>query len=402
MVNSNVDYWSTNGTSEGNDSLGSYFSDSSNDRRLDVMTDPRILYDTASGRFFASVLDLTRSQIVLVISPTAHPGSSAWIYNFPSYGCQDQPRLGVSDSLVAIGDDLFTDCGTYGQRVGGEVTVMSKADLLTGASLHSTTYGPAALYSSITPVVSLSPTPLLWFASSDFFFDSIDLFAANKVDASALGLRRVPVQPLFAVPPSLQSDPALIDSGDNRVQNAVWENNRLLLAISNGCMINGEVGIFACARYIAIDTTNTGSPSVTMDATIALDQNRDMFYPTVIPASDGTIYSVFGYSSPGETPSIGILTDPAQPSGWYTVTPGSGANESGRWGDYFGIARDPTDATHVWVAATYGTGGEGWSTTVAALGATPFTIKPPPAPTPTPSSKPSPKAKTKPKKHKHK
>jgi hypothetical protein len=257
---------------------------------------------------------------------------------------------------------------------------MNKADLLSGAQLHRTTYGPSALYSSITPVVSLSSTPILWFASSDFFFDSIDLFAADKVDATALGLRRVPVSPLFEVPPSLQSDPALIDSGDNRVQNAIWENNQLFLTITNGCLINGETGVYSCARYIGIDTTNTAEPSLTMDSTVALNDNRDMFYPTIMRASDGTIYSVFGYSSAGETPSIGMLVNPAQLTSWFQLTGGTGANESGRWGDYFGIARDPSEPTHVWVAATYGTGGEGWSTTVAALGPSAFQVAPPVAP----------------------
>jgi hypothetical protein len=384
MVNTNVEFWSKGGAAEGTDTLGSFFTDSANDRRLDQMSDPRVLYDSSSARWFATVVDVTRNEVVMVVSPTAQPGSSAWIYSFPFAGCPDQPRLGVSDALVAFGVDLFSDCGSFGHRIGGLVKVISKAELLTGAAPVTETYGPSPLYGAITPVVSLSSTPTLWFASSNFVYGSIDLFAADKVEASSLALRRVLVWPLSPVPDALQSDSSLINTGDDRIQTAVWENNELYVSVSDGCVVNGEAGVHACARYVGIDTTNEFAPVVTMDAGVALDQNRDIFYPTIMPSSDGIIYSVFGYSSAEETPGIGILTQPAEISTWTTLTTGTGANESGRWGDYFGTARDPADPTHVWVAAAYGTGGGGWSTTVAPLGSTPFQLTPPPTVPPPP------------------
>lgn len=386
MTNAGVDVWTTTGQLEQFLSLGAYFTSSGEDRRLDEMTDPRVLYDTQSQHWFAMALDVTTDSNILAVSPTPVPGAGSWIYTFPSSGCPDQPRLGISDNLVAFGDDLFSDCGSYGNLIGGEVTILNKASVLLGGPSGANTYGPSYLFGHITPVVSISPTPILWFAASDFLFDTVDLFAADKVAAGALGERTVNVGALSDAPWALQSDPALINTGDNRVQNAVWENNSLWIAISNGCTVNGETGVHGCARYIGINTTDSQNPSVILNSEMALDQNRDLFYPAVMPANDGTLYTVFGYSSANETPGIGITAQPQDYSGWETLQPGSGANESGRWGDYFGISRDPTDPSHIWVAAAYGTGGDSWATSVFATGASEFSIKPPPQPAPPPAT----------------
>lgn len=406
MTNAGVDVWTTQGRIETSESLGAYFTDTGTDRRSDQMSDPRVLYDTQSQHWFAIVLDVTRQTTVMAISPTPIPGSGSFIYTFPSSGCPDQPRLGISDTLVAFGDDLFSDCGQFTYLIGGEVTILNKANLIAGTTADEDVYGPSFLYGHITPAVSLSSTPNLWFAATSFLYDTVELFAADKVHADALGLRELGLGALSAAPDALQSDPALINTGDNRVQNAVWENNHLWLAVSDGCLVQGEDGVHACARYVGIDTTDNENPFVTMNVDMALDQGQDIFYPAIMPSSDGTLYSVFGYSSASETPGIGITTQPQDFSGWSALKVGAGANESGRWGDYFGIALDPTDPTHIWVAGAYGTGGDTWGTTVGVLGPAPFSITPPaarPAPTPqAPKQKPKlrVKRKEKPKAHK--
>ena len=93
MVNSNVEVWAKDGTFEKSESLGAFFSDSSNNRSSDEMTDPRVLYDTQSGHWFSSVLDLTTDEVIMVVSPSAVPSNGGWVYQFPSSGCQDQPRF---------------------------------------------------------------------------------------------------------------------------------------------------------------------------------------------------------------------------------------------------------------------------------------------------------------------
>ncbi len=89
---------------------------------------------------------------------------------------------------------------------------------------------------------------------------------------------------------------------------------------------------------------------------------------------------MYGYSSATDYPSLAVTIDPGHASGYVELKAGQGANGSGRWGDYFSAARDPSDGSRAWVAGAYGTPG-GWGTYIAALSTTPFTIaNPTPAP----------------------
>ena len=397
MVNQEVMVWTRSGTLRKDTSLGAFFSSSGVDRTADQMSDPRAVFDAASGRWFFSVLDVTQNQIMLYVTSTSDPLGTAEVYWFDSTGCPDQPRVGVSDSIVALTDNLFSDCGTFGQEIGGEVLLLDKATLLAGQPAQSTWYGPDPRYSSITPAVSLSSTGTLFLVATDYWGDQLDVFSATAVNSDSIPVSLVPVSGISVVPDALQSDPLLVASGDNRVQNAVFENGTLWLAFSDGCAVAGEPGTYSCARF---DTVALGSMSLTADTEFALADQRDALYPNLMPTSDGNVIATFGYSSASETPGIGFIANPATPgSTWTQLTAGTGPTESGRWGDYFGIARDPNDPTHVWFAASYGTGGNGWGTTVAELG--PYVAPVSSPPTITPSAPPAspPKAKPKPRRH---
>jgi hypothetical protein len=81
--------------------------------------------------------------------------------------------------------------------------------------------------------------------------------------------------------------------------------------------------------------------------------------------------------------------NPGSATGWSLLARGTGPNTSGRWGDYFGAARDPSEPSRVWITGQLGSaaaGPGGWETTVAALAAAPFTIFPPTQPTPPPTA----------------
>jgi hypothetical protein len=403
MVNVMVQTWSRDGRVRATESLGSYFSSGDTDRRIDQMSDPRVLYDTQSARWFSLAFDVSRHETVMRISQGADPSGGSWLYTFPSSGCPDQPRLGISDTLVAFSDNYFGDCGSFGVLIGGELTVLSKADLMIGASVGNAKYGPDPRFSSITPVQSLGPSSNLFFVASDYWLDSVDVFWAVGVGGT-IPRRTLPVRSIVLTPDAFQSAPELINTGDNRIQNAVYEpsTKSIWFAMSDGCFVNGDPTLRACGRFTSIDPF---AMTVTHEQEVALAENRDLLYPMVMPTTDGNVYGAFGFTSPVETPGVGVISgwdDPA--ATWTTIVDGKGANESGRWGDYSGIARDPLDGTRIWVAAAYGTGTTTWSSVVAAAGASPFTLPRPPvaSPKPTPpKTKPRKKPKPKPKR-KHK
>ena len=136
--------------------LGTFFRAGATDR----LTDPRVLYDAPSGRWFASISNLDTSSVMLAVSRGADPTGVWSTYSFGASGCADQPRLGLSDSAVVIAADIFSSCDSnFAPLLGGELWVLNKQQLLDGApSIASQVYGPDRSLDGLAPVQSLSPT----------------------------------------------------------------------------------------------------------------------------------------------------------------------------------------------------------------------------------------------------
>jgi len=117
-------------------------------------------------------------------------------------------------------------------------------------------------------------------------------------------------------------------------------------------------------------------PHVVQDMTYGL-AGYYYFFPAVITDGAGNLEVVFGRSSADvshpEFPGLRVVgrlqTDPLntlQPS--IQLWPGAFYNTSGRWGDYYGAALDPSDPSKVWVAGEYGKyASNKWATRVAQL-----------------------------------
>src|SRR5207244_3104210 len=158
-VNTAIAIWTTGGATPQlvrSQHLGAFFSNASTNRTGDAMTDPRVIYDNVSGRFFAAVFDITRVELDVAVSATSDPDGAWTIYPLPSGGCPDQPRLGTSDAVVVVTDDQFSSCRGRGVFLGGEVNVLSKQDLLAASpSPRRSHFGPDNRFAAITPAQSL-------------------------------------------------------------------------------------------------------------------------------------------------------------------------------------------------------------------------------------------------------
>jgi len=120
MVNTQWQVWNkTSGSSVESGNLGTFFGTGS-----DGLTDPRVLYDYQSQRWFASILDTTTNKILLTASKSSDPryqSGSNWYttvtFRAGSY-CLDQPMIGTSDDKVALSVNAFSSC-TNPTQVGG-------------------------------------------------------------------------------------------------------------------------------------------------------------------------------------------------------------------------------------------------------------------------------------------
>lgn len=371
-VNSSIGVWSVSGTTASlvsNQLLGVFFSGAGIDRSKDDMTDPRVLFDPVSGRWFAAVFDITRRELDVAVSASS-AASGAWtVYALPSNGCPDQPRLGTSDAVVVVTDDLFSSCRGFGRFLGGEVIVLSKADMLAGAaSPRKSTFGPDTRIAAVTPVQSLGSTSAEYLVALEQSGASIQLVHVDGPEVASLPFATVrlgtPLQDPTAAPQRGSNRP--VDSGDDRIQNAVWEQGRIWLTAATVC----PGSPLSCGRVLQLDAA---AGKLVRDTTIELPSSRSLFYPAVAPDALGNAVVGFGYSSPADFPSMGytyvrpdgVVAPPAD------LAAGTAPNESGRFGDYSGAARDPGDASVVWLASQVGEASDGtsfgWGSEIAAV-----------------------------------
>lgn len=361
-------------------SLGDFFSTTTANRHADFMSDPRLVYDSTSDRWFFVAFDVTRAETDLAVSLSDDPTQSWFIYGFPAAGCPDQPHVAISDTMVAITYNLFADCATrVPPYIGGVIRLFDKAALVAGQAPASGFFGPDSRFISITPVALLSGGSTMFFVSTDYIFSQVVMYTATSVSQPSIPIRRVPVGFLRPVPAPAQAGTSItVDAGDNRVQDAFLLGGNIWLAANDGCTVGGV--LTGCVRY---EELTPGGP-VLDQREEALAAGRSALYPAFRPDAAGNLISVFGFSSPSDFPGLAADIDPGHASGYTELKAGVAANTSGRWGDYFSASYDPVDNTRVWVAGAYGKPG-GWGTYIAALGGSPFAI---PNPTPPPAAPP--------------
>lgn len=357
------------------ESLGSFFTTTAADRRTDAMGDPRLLYDPRSGRWFFVAFDVTRNETDLAVSATDDPTQSWVIYALAAAGCPDQPRIAVSDTMLALSYDLFSSCTTrVPPYVGGVTELFDKQALLAGQAPAASAYGPDSRFTAITPASPLDGGASVFLVSTDYTLSQIVLYAASAVGESSLPLQRIPIRLLRRSPPSAQMGSTVaLDTGDNRVQDAFAEHGVIWLAANDGCTVFGSSALQGCLRYVELSTGGR----VIVEREEALANSRSALYPAFRPDAGGNLISVYGYSSANDSPSLAATIDPGRTSGYVQLKAGESADESGRWGDYFTATRDPLDGSRVWVAGAYGRAG-GWGTYIAALSASDPSNPPPP------------------------
>ena len=352
----------------------------------DGLTDPRILWDTSSGRWFASISDEDQSSVMLAVSHGADPTGDWSVYSFPAGGCADQPRLGVADGVVVLAADVFQKCEGFATVLGDEVWVVNKEQAVAGATtVSSTSFGPNATYSSLQPVQSLSPTATEFLVGVDIPSSrAVHVLTVDGIPPAAVTMQAVAapaIVPLSVPPDGQQPQPSpTIRTNDARILDAVWENGKLWFSGNTGCVPAGDSVLRACAHVTEVSTE-----TMTVDWDVDLGRaNEYLFYPAICPDSSGDLVVVYGESSTHEKPAV--VVQGRAPDGTFTapavVARSRVAHLGDRYGDYFGAARDPGNPDVVWVVgeiAPAAATAEGWASAVASVQVTPAGATPPAA-----------------------
>lgn len=369
MVNNEMGIWSTSGAAEGTRALSDFFGTGS-----DSISDPWVVYDTGSGRWFAAILDKTRDNLQIAASHSGDPTGawSVWLHPWTINGLPvflDQEFLGTSDSQVAMTANLYSLDGT--QFKGTAAYVFSKAELVAGASIISYWYYynyTGSLF-SLRAAHSLGTTQTGWLAAlHPGAASSVQLFAVTGTPPNAqVSSFTVPLGAAVDPPPqgSQPGGPA-IDTGSTRLLDAVWQAGILYLTFNEACGDTDGTTI-SCAAVVAIST-------VTHQLLWRINiggGGEDAFYPAAAPDPDRNVLVSFGVSSGTEYPSAeaaGIPAGGQTPLSWASVADGTHAINNDRYGDYFGAAVDPTHPHAVWLAGEVGNDPSGgWGSAIRAV-----------------------------------
>jgi hypothetical protein len=353
MVNSLVRVWTTDGLLRATYPAASFFQAETED-----VSDPQVVFDRASQRWFASVVDVSRASVQLAVSGSSDPTGPWTVYSHSAGSCPDQPSLGVGDRLVVVGYGAYStpcrsDSSSY---LGGALFTYDKQQLLAGPAPQALDWGPRPDLSPVTAsgdraVALVAPGP----AGGPTYLEIVGLEPNVTVS-------RLPIRTLFPPPPAAQAGTSLpVETNDVRILSAITRGKKLWLAGNDGCVPPRDSLPRSCLRLIAV----TGN-RVMLDADIG-SKARDFFYPALALDAARDLVVVHGFSSATEDPGVSaLLVTPAnRRTREVRIAAGSGPVLSDRFGDYFGAAADENG--RVWITGETGLASEGWATTVASL-----------------------------------
>ena len=369
------------------------------------ISDPNIVFDNSSKRFFASLMDITNASIKVAVSAPNDPNPSTWnVFNFRIGNCPDQPFVSVSSDKMAISFNTFTS-GCVQPFIGAQTLLINKGDMISArppafhitnanpnsfrefpvrtsatdekiflASISSTGSGAVKL-TTFTGVVTTTPPPAS--ASSSQLLPFLQKTGAPKDPPDGR-------QPAIVIPCIKASVlPPCIDTADAHITGAAMspDNKILWLTLHEACKNPAPAParqILSCIRLIQIDTDS--SPIGAKKAAMKFDfdiveRNMDLYYPTLTfvgstAAGTNSMIVAFGGSNSTVFPSL-FASGQLGPVGLLlknSLLPVVQLKSGGsphlpivappnppvmRYGDYFGSAVDPTNASASWIAGEY-------------------------------------------------
>jgi hypothetical protein len=343
-------------------------------------SDPRVIYDAASGRWFALQVEFTSSSssVILVVSATSDPTGAFCRYRLgnPTSEAflQDYPMLGVSDDKVVVSYNGFSLPAE--NFIGAGYYVVNKANLTAcAASVSMNRVAPNMSRFTPHPAQSLGSTSNLHMPMH-VATNTLTLLTVSGVPGVSVVTETSTALPIrsWTDPPAAPQlgSGVLLDTGDDRVLSVAWQNNALWVAGAEACTPTGDSGARSCLRMIEV---RTDTSTVRQDMTFGT-VGEYYSYPALRPDGAGNLLVVFTRSSPsvfaGVRATGRLATDPLNtlgPSSELRAGGGAQTHSSGRMGDYSGAATDPSDPSAVWVMGEYirATGTANWGTYIAKL-----------------------------------
>jgi hypothetical protein len=386
---------------------------------LGGVTDPRIIFDPVSQRWFASEIDFNfqiddnfdisigTNNFLLAVSRTADPNGQWKGVSFPTdpnlqyFG--DFPTLGVDTQGVYMAADMYdsNDPPDTGSDVGCTLVCFAKSNLLvwppvfTNRTLFENM--PISrlgqIYQPVTCADGSATGKML--AAGDIGNDSnphsnVVTFTLQNVaapGAATLGASNfvtvppymVPYNPDLMVPlfTALQPDGTqMIQANDARFSARAYTVGGVIYGVNN-TELNGKIAI----RWYRLSAAD----GHLLEAGTIADTNMDLYFPSIAANRLGTVMVCYNgsglsntiscYASAGQTLGgvtsfgspillhVGAISyhgDDEDPTGLF-------GNPVSRWGDYSATSVDPSDSNRFWTIQEFPSDTNVWSTQITEL-----------------------------------
>ena len=385
------------------------------------ISDPRVIYDPISQRWFATQVDfnanatdptLQANNFLLAVSDTIDPTGTWHGFRFradPTTGrFADFPTLGVDASGVYIAGDFFHGNTT---SVGSGLVSIPKADLIAATPtianrhwfgvMNLATNGevmqPAICFDGSVSGITLTigdagntsdpHSNIIWTAEQNAGGTSPTLSAAVSL---AVLPYQIPDNADLGVPQLTVHQPdgtTTLLANDARISAKVYGVGGVLYAV-HSTEIDGRVAI----RWYRIRAAD----HVLLEQGTIADPVLDLFFPSIVanpygvvvigcngcgPSTFVSCYAYVGETKNGQTTfgsslllqsGVNNYHDPNEILAQLTDAP----ETPSRWGDYSAMSVDPADPTHFWTIQLYpsaidpDTGVGTWSTQITEIIAT--------------------------------
>src|SRR6266851_6204999 len=351
------------------------------------LSDPQVSYDASSGRWFASIVNIDTSQVLVAVSTSNDPMGTFNLYTINDPGhIPDQPVTGTNDDKYVVSvNDFSTSSPSF---IGVHYFVLNKSELVAGVSTIDMAQNvPDPNMASLHPAQHLTSSTTFYLVT-DCTGSCIPSPSSMTNTETVISITGVPPGAItassssFSIATSVIGPNALqpgtgmqLVTDDNRVETVVWESNSLWAAWNDACVPSGDTVTRTCLRLVQATTSgSTATKNQDFDFAAA---GAYYFYPA-ITSFHGQLAVSFGTSSLSVFPSALVTgraaSDPLNTLQTpITVRSGSAPDTSTRYGDYFGAATDPapTAASTFWLEAEYRKDStfQNWNTVISQVGA---------------------------------
>jgi len=355
----------------------------------DHIVDPRIIYDHASQRWFASALDRlsTPARNILVGVSSSSDPTAPWraflIDPDPTdLYFADFPTLGVDADGVYIQANMFDyqpDGITPNPQIGTTIISIPKADLVAATP----SVAGATVFADVDPNVQTNPfttmQPAVDFGPSDgrqaLIAQGGSLLRTNILNAAGPGPATYTNRTVISVPFNFEQVDApqpgtatLIETGASFLRSNIFEQGDSLW-ITYGEVVAGRAGV----RWIELhEPTN----AVLQTGTIG-HPDLHFYYPSISANEFGDV--VIGFSGSSNTQYASAYAIAGTTTGGVTtfgdvmlLQAGQGTFLAGfagpvRWGDYSATVRDPNDPRVFWTFQEFVSAVDDWGIQISQI-----------------------------------